>query len=91
MNVRITPTEILEALTRQLGLRLSNNLLVLSWRGLCSLTRPLIAARSSLINALERIEIVNLEILLRLRGTVLIGSLLHYQLSLLLGQLRAHL
>lgn len=50
MNVGGITSKILETLTRKLGLRLSNNLLTLSWCRLCSLTRSRVAVRSALVD-----------------------------------------
>ena len=92
MNVGITPSKILKSLTRKLCLRLSNDLFTLSWSSLRSSTRSRVTVGGTLINTLEWVKVVYLEVLLRLRGSVcLIGCLLHYQLSLLLGQLSTNL
>ena len=84
---------ILETLRRKLSLRLiSYDLLTLSWCCLSGSTRSWVAVRSALVDTLQWVEIVDLEVLLRLRSTVrLVCCLLHYQLRLLLGQLRTYL
>lgn len=51
MDVGIT-SKILETLARKLGLRLSNDLLTLSWCCLSGLTRSWVAIRSALVDTL---------------------------------------